>query len=95
MIEMSTYSTSSQLELLDVVVFWSQLVGMDTLMQTTATTPDTTPSRTGASGSSPLPADFDVAAWVNQVCQQSGVSVEVTDPVALAKLRTLTSSTDH
>lgn len=68
---------------------------MDTSTQTTATTPDTTPSRTGASGSSPLPTDFDVAAWVSQVCQQSGVSVAVTDPVALGKLRTLTASTDR
>lgn len=77
------------------MVFRSHLVGMDTSAQTTATTPDIDSSRSGAGVRSPLPADFDVAAWVSQVCQQSGVSVAVTDPVALAKLRTLTASTDH
>ena len=45
---------------------------------------------------SPLPPGFDLAAWLREVCERSGVSMGVTDPVALAKLRTLTrTGADH
>lgn len=37
-----------------------------------------------------LPPGFNVAAWTRQACERSGVSVGVSDPVTLAKLRVLT-----
>lgn len=37
-----------------------------------------------------LPPGFDPVAWTREACERSGVTVGVTDPVALAKLRTLT-----
>ena len=39
---------------------------------------------------SALPQGFDVRAWAQESCAQSGVSFAVTDPVALAKLGVLT-----
>jgi len=70
-------------------------MGMDTSTQTTATTPNADPPCSGAGVGSPLPADFDLDEWTRHVCERSGVPVAVTDPVALGKLRTLTTSTDH
>lgn len=37
-----------------------------------------------------LPPGFDLVAWTRQACERSGVTVGVSDPVALAKLRVLT-----
>lgn len=37
-----------------------------------------------------LPPGYDVGAWTREACERSGVPVEVSDPVALAKLRVLT-----
>lgn len=68
---------------------------MDTNTDTTHGPHDTatrrvrTPSRriTQAPG---LPPDFDADAFTRKACARSGVSLAVTDPVALSKLRVLT-----
>ena len=51
-----------------------------------------TPSARERRGRTPsgLPPGFDPVAWTRQACERSGVSVGVTDPVALEKLRVLT-----
>jgi hypothetical protein len=36
-----------------------------------------------------LPPGFDVAGWVWQACQASGVPFAVADPIVLGRLRTL------
>lgn len=37
-----------------------------------------------------LPPGFNVEVWTREACERSGVSVGVSDPVTLAKLRVLT-----
>ncbi len=41
-----------------------------------------------------LPPGFDVVVWTREACERSGVTVGVSDPVTLAKLRVLTR-TEH
>ncbi|ECH9476806.1 hypothetical protein AAN09_24450 [Salmonella enterica subsp. enterica] len=54
--------------------------------------PTSTAGKPPAQARGGLPPGFDPVAWTRQACERSGVTVGVTDPVALGKLRTLTRS---
>jgi hypothetical protein len=78
---------------LDVVVRGAHL----SAMTSTAAAPSTKKTSPTPSACKPqdrprgsLPPGFDPVAWTRQACERSGVTVAVTDPVALGKLRTLT-----
>ena len=86
----SAYSSRYGKRPLDIVFRVAYLSAMSTATQATTTIPEIPHAQLVKAERSPLPPGFDLAAWLREVCERSGVSMGVTDPVALAKLRTLT-----
>ena len=89
----TTCSVTWWIWLLHIVVSGAYLSGMKTnTAAPSAPRTSVTPvarERRGQARSG-LPPGFDVGAWTREACERSGVPVEVSDPVVLAKLRVLT-----
>lgn len=78
---------------LEVVVWGVYLSAMTSIAaapSTKKTSPTSSSRKPPAQARGGLPPGFDPVAWTRQACERSGVTVGVTDPVVLRKLRTLT-----